>query len=374
MKNYSQHNFVKNLPKQRGFSLVEIMIGMVLGLIATLVIVNVFSVFEQQKRNTTGNSDAQTNGAIALFNIQRDAEIAGYGLPVYDTEFSPFLCGTENDATAANITTFDHDANPATPLIGLSPVVILDGGINGSDEFAIRSGDSSRGGIPMKFYNTPADTINVDTNLGCAVGDVALMVSPNNNASCQMVRVQTAVAGGNTIQFQPNAAAMPSGGKFACLGRWNEFRYTVLNNRLMRSGALNQLGNIDATPVTVVSDVVMMQAQYGISNTANSNIVTQWVNPTAAWETINNVAARNRIKAIRIAVVTRNGLLESTNVTATCSSLSAPMPTGLCAWAGSVASPAPAINLQNADWRRYRYRVYESIIPLRNVIWSGSAF
>jgi type IV pilus assembly protein PilW len=38
---------------------------------------------------------------------------------------------------------------------------------------------------------------------------------------------------------------------------------------------------------------------------------------------------------------------------------------------GSGASPAPAIDLTaNADWQRYRYRVYETIIPLRNMIWS----
>ncbi len=75
----SQHK--KN--QQSGFTLIEILIGMAIGLILSLVIYNVLSTFEKQKRATTGSSDAQTNGAIALYNIQRDAQMAGFGLPVY---------------------------------------------------------------------------------------------------------------------------------------------------------------------------------------------------------------------------------------------------------------------------------------------------
>lgn len=363
----------KFLTKQRGFSLVELMIGLVIGLIATLVIVNVFTAFEQQKRATTGSSDAQTNGAIALFNLQRDAQAAGYGLPVYDTEFTPFRCGTENDSVVANRTTFNHDNDAATPEIGLSPIVIVDGGLNGSDQVAIRSGNSARGGVSMQFFNAPTDTADVDTNLGCAVNDVALIVSSANNSTCRMARVTVAVAGGNTITFNPAVAGIPSGGKIACLGRWNEFRYTVVNNELTRSGAL-VAGVPSATALPIVSDIVGIQAQYGISNIPGNNLVTQWVNATGAWANINNVDARNQIKAVRVAFIARNGLLEAANVTATCSSLTAANPTGLCAWAGSAASPAPAINLTaDANWRRYRYRVYETIIPIKNIIWSWGA-
>jgi len=94
-------------------------------------------------------------------------------------------------------------------------------------------------------------------------------------------------------------------------------------------------------------------------------------------------ANRNLIKAIRVAVIARNAKIEPTAVTAACSSTTAAAPTGLCAWdatsalpnpivAPFIASPAPAVDLSpaDADWARYRYRVFETIIPLRNVIWS----
>ena len=45
---------------------------------------------------------------------------------------------------------------------------------------------------------------------------------------------------------------------------------------------------------------------------------------------------------------------------------------GPCAWSDSLADPAPLVDLRaNADWRKYRYRVYQTVIPIRNVIWAG---
>lgn len=366
-------NFVTHKAyKQSGFSLVELMVGVVIGLLAMLVIVNVFSIFEGQKRTTTGNSDAQTNGAIALFNLQRDAQSAGFGLPVFGSEISPFNCPIN--------TVIDHDNNAGTPAIGLSPIVITDGaGANGSDTISIRNGDSMRGGITVDMEpGSSTNVVRVDNQIGCAINDVALAIAqptPGGPLTCGMSRV-TALP--NTPLRVTLANVLPqvaSGNALSCLGIWNEYQYTVnANNQLTRSGTVTA-GVPDAAAVPIVTEVVNMQAQYGVSATPNSNQVTQWVDATGAWAataTTPAMADRNRIKAVRIAVVTRNNLLERSNVTAVCSSLNAANPTGLCAWDGAAAgSAAPAIDLTaDANWQRYRYRVYDSIIPIKNIIWS----
>ncbi|MCQ6458572.1 PilW family protein, partial [Vibrio parahaemolyticus] len=49
-------------------------------LLVTLVVAQTLFFFEGQKRTTTGGADAQVNGAIALYTIQRDVQMAGYGL------------------------------------------------------------------------------------------------------------------------------------------------------------------------------------------------------------------------------------------------------------------------------------------------------
>jgi type IV pilus assembly protein PilW len=124
--------------------------------------------------------------------------------------------------------------------------------------------------------------------------------------------------------------------------------------------------------MSVASDIVNIQAQYGISNVGTSDTITSWVDAAGGTWAAPSVANRNRIKAIRIAIVARNGQLEKVNVTNACSSLIAASPTGLCAWAGTVADSAPAIDVSNdANWQRYRYRVFTAIIPLRSMIWSG---
>ena len=49
----------------RGVTLIELMVGLLLGLVVVLVTAQVLSFAEGQKRLTTGGADAQVNGALA---------------------------------------------------------------------------------------------------------------------------------------------------------------------------------------------------------------------------------------------------------------------------------------------------------------------
>ena len=61
----------KSIPRARfvGFTLVELMVAMVIGLVTTLVITQVLAFSEGQKRTTTSGSDAQVNGSLALYTL-----------------------------------------------------------------------------------------------------------------------------------------------------------------------------------------------------------------------------------------------------------------------------------------------------------------
>lgn len=329
---------------QAGFTLVEIMVGLAIGMFLTLVILQAMSVFEAQKRTTTGSADAQTNGGIALYTIGRELQMVGY--PLLPVANSPLECATLTingtpDATVPN---------------RLSPVTITDGGAaaGASDTITLRYGSSPMGGVPTQITALSAPTVTVGSNLGCQAGDITLIT---NGTTCAMSSA-TALAGATTITLANTTAAI-AGANLACLGTWNEITYAVNNGNLRRAG------------VDSVTGIVNIQAQYGISATANSNQVTQWVDASGGTWAAPTVADRNRIKAVRIAVVARNAKTEPAAVTAACSSTTAAAPTGLCAWEGSATSPAPTIDLSNdPNWARYRYRVFETIIPLRNVIWS----
>lgn len=355
---------VRSHSVQAGFSLVELLVGLVIGLLVILVVMQVFSEFEGQKRTTMGTADAQTNGNIALYNVQRDAQLAGYGLPVFSKTNSPLLCGT---LTTEGVSASVND---------LSPITITDGGTGAgaSDSVIVRYGTTPLGGVPVAIggptvTSAPAVKVGVVNNMGCQNGDVAIVT---NLPSCVLTKVKS-ITGTTEIELK-NGTGVTSGAGISCMGGWNSFTYAVNNSQLERNGTPN------------VADIVNMQAQYGISAAGNNNKITAWVDATGTtWDPATmTVADRNRIKAVRIAIVARNGLLEKENVTTACSSTSAANPTGLCAWDATSASPAttspaPTIDLSkingvdNPDWQRYRYRVYETIIPIRSMIWSKDA-
>lgn len=343
---------VKSPALSAGFSLVELMVGMVIGLIAAIVIFNVLNNFENQKRATTGNSDAQTNGAIGLFQIQHDAQSAGYGLPVYGVDQLAFNCPV---ATAMDTSIPTDGIND----VDLTPIRITDGGA-GSDTIDIQMGDSPQGGVPVEMdTGTAANVARVSNNMGCRAleagvypGDIALTMNgaigaPNCTLS-RVTAVSPALAAITTITLS-SATNVAAGSSVACLGNWRRIRYSIVSNQLTRDGS------------AVVSDIVNLQAQYGISASGNSNDITAWVNPTVGTWAAPTAANRNRIKAIRIAITARNGQITPANVTT-----AAPV-----AWVGISGSPAPAIDLTGlANWQRYRYRVYETIIPIKNMIYS----
>lgn len=350
----------KTFNNQAGFSLVELMVGLVIGLIATLVIMQVFSSFEGQKRTTTGIADAQTNGSIGLFTMQRDIQVAGFGLPVFDTQNSPLLCNSDP--------TINHDGDATTPAIGLFPIRIVDGGAAGSDSIEVRyatDGANTNGGVTVKVQSVSGNIVAVDNNLGCNDNDVVLVTS---GSTCAMTTINdTDLTTDTTHITMDSVAGIPTSGSLSCMGSWNQLTYTIADNQLLRN---------DATTTTarpIVSDIVNLQAQYGISATADSNVITSWVNASGATWGAPTVANRNLIKAVHVSIIARNGLLEKDNVTAaSCTTAKGTVSVGPCAWDDSeVASAAPVVDLSaDANWRKYRYRVYETIIPLRNMIWS----
>jgi len=361
--------------RQAGFSLIEILVGLVIGLLVTLVIMQVFSVFEGQKRTTTGSSDAQTNGGIALYFIAHELKMAGFGL-VPSTTGAPLNCTTLNFG--------------ATGITDISPVTITDGGTaaGASDSITIRYATSNSGGVPSPITANPAgNSVPLDTNMGCHKDDVALII---NGAACRLA----IVTGPTDIAIPPvptgpdltnveldDVTDAVAGAKLACLGSWVSTVFRV-NPNYDPAVAANSQAYLEQDGKAVISDIVNIQAQYGISNTGSDKQITNWVDATGIWAA-PSISNRNRIKAIRIAVVARNGLLEKDDVSFPCSSTTLASPTGLCAWdatsaapAGSPAGtnfPAPVIDLSNdTNWQKYRYRVFETIIPLRNMIWAST--
>ena len=139
----------------RGFTLVELMVGVLIGLIGTIVIFQVFAVSESQKRTTAGSSDAQQNGVFSLFQIERDVRMAGYGI-----NHMPLLGCKINGWYEPGGTGFEFK---------LVPVEIINGAAGAPDVIRLAYGDTDLFMAPAKLTQTmpsPAAVYKVDNRFG----------------------------------------------------------------------------------------------------------------------------------------------------------------------------------------------------------------
>lgn len=359
-----RNNFVHS--RHTGFGLVEIMVGLVIGMIVVLIIVEIMTNFEQQKRTTTGGSDAQSSGGIALFTLQGAIQSAGFGLPLFSKN-NPSVACSPSPAMV----------NPGGVALGFYPISIVDGGTGAgaSDTIIVRSASSGNSGVAgfSVRYTAASNIANVTNNMACNANDTALLV---NGTACEMHKV-TAVSSPAPNQITLSAVPVNTTGEISCTGVWSETIYDIspTTNHDLRVTTNTANDIVAAASVPTVADIVNIQAQYGIVAAATQKNIVAWVDATGPWAA-PTPANNNLIRAVRIAVVARNSsVIEKTAVTSACSSVNSAGPTGLCAWEGTPGSPAPTIDLSanvdgstNPNWARYRYRVYETIVPIRNVI------
>jgi type IV pilus assembly protein PilW len=436
---------------QYGFSLVELMIGLTLGLIAAAAIFASLSAFEKQRRTIGSGADMQQNGLLALYAIEQDTRDAGYGL--IDTTSKPgnLPCSTINAylptlyasavPAASSVWAVTPDAATGAASVGSSfnssPVIISDGtGSNGSDTITIHSFGSDTGGIvtggqaavlagnailqsqsPLQAGAINVGPISVDTELTFHKNDFILIA---DSGSCGLLQVTGSSAGNLNTQEVDNPAGTPTSivqsdtyntSTLASVINLGQPASSVLGNACplatkTASGA-NRVGNPSSdaafaracsaplfgsslyqvddnhdlvlskdgtAPTAIASGIVDIQAQYGVSD-AGSQAVTCW---TDAAGTGCNISAGNwsapvyadviRIKAIRVAIVARSAKKES------CDTTTADPITWTQPATNPASSAAPLISLSTSvgnDWQCYRYKVYQTIVPLRNVIWGA---
>jgi type IV pilus assembly protein PilW len=139
-------------------------------------------------------------------------------------------------------------------------------------------------------------------------------------------------------------------------------RYDVANGTL-RSLDLTTPG---ATPNPLASDVLNLKLQYGV-DTDGDGFLDRWVSAAAApWDPTSVLAASAatlaRIKAVRLGLVVRSPAFER--------DVRAPYDWVLFDCAGADAASCPG-RLAGTLPPHWRYRTYETVIPLRNAIWNA---
>ncbi|MDH5351245.1 MAG: PilW family protein [Betaproteobacteria bacterium] len=372
------------VPRARvaGMSLMEILIAMAIGLIGIVVITQTYLVNESYKRSTTSAGGAQTNGALALFTIERDARMGGWGFA-----WSSVLgCGGLRWHYNGD---YSNPPGGGLPLLQPVPVVIADGGA-GPDTITVMYGTGTERVIPATLSKTMASAdaeLEVDNSQGFSnnPGDLILVAQ---GATCAMVQV-TGVTGG-TLQHVAgvNAPYNPGGGStlpaFAVnslvfnLGRPVVNTYSINNSALQvaslfTSTSSTVVPNYTPGANTIVDNIVDLQAQYGKDNGVNNGTVAGavFVANDGIVDSYDNVTPANstewqQVLSIRMGVLARSEhYVRPDTAGGPCTATTA-APT----WANGQAFPAPGDFTDPANQARcYGYRVFETVVPLRNMIW-----
>ena len=174
---------------------------------------------------------------------------------------------------------------------------------------------------------------------------------------------------GATAPYNPPAwGSFPgtygSGDLILNLGTPSVRTYAISNNKLRVTDSLLQAAG--AAPLDIVDGIVDMRAQYGMDNgisgsTANDGIVDQYTTVTPA-----NSAQWQQLLSIRLALLARAGNPEKPASGTNCDATTTPR-----TWSGGTFTRLD-VATPTSDDRCYRYRVFETVIPLRNMIWRPS--
>jgi type IV pilus assembly protein PilW len=385
---------------QVGFSLVELMVAVVIGLIGTLVMFQLFAVSESQKRSTSGGGDAQQNGSIALFTLERDLRntahnmrpLIALGRPMYTwsnvnnavlqpTVFRPILItpGTNFDSIDVAYSTSEGLSSPLPLMAPWDPAVVP------STINVLRIQ-----GIELGDHIAICPPASADPREVCLRGEVTA-TNPLNNTLTLAATPYTIGSDSITPRFNPAAGFMAKVNPQVTLdsmvlpvsypGDGGTASSTVLNlgpvvtrTYSVQNGQLTL--NDGAVTTEFATGIVGMRAQYGL-DTNNDRAVDAWVdprgiqpNPRASYTPnhpsflIGNdaqiAASWRMVIAARVAVVARSDNMEK-DVVETRSTI--PL------WTNTTADPAPSYTVPSGDGSHYRYRVFETIVPFRNMIW-----
>ncbi len=399
----------RHAPRQslRGASLIELMVAMTIGLIVSLIVVATVTGMGRNLRTVGANAAAQVSAQVGLGLIDEAGRSAGAGLYSNGSLICPTINAWFSGATRLNGAT-------------LMPARILDGGNNTTSDTLVFTGSTAVGTLSsmpvMLDMAGPNDAITVNNSGQIGANDVAIIGAPGKGTPCTLFQVTNApvvgaACGGHAtsckqlprgadpdLGFNPpdlalafaspqrygyaNGGGITGPATVSRLGAFRQTAFRVACGSLITYNAFTTVPDCDEDPLSfgagtdaIASDIVLLHAQYGISDIAASDVVTGWVNADAAPWNDPPPADVERIKAVRVVLVSRSKEPAPDEVTpASCINAAGVENTGPCSFHDAAA---PVIDLSatavvaGRTWRHYRYRVHRAVIPLRNVLWSN---
>lgn len=353
--------------RQRGFSLIEIMVGLAIGLVATIIMMQMFLFSDNSRRITSGGDDAQINGGIALSGLERDIRMAGYGLNSFNLLGCTLSLTPRNESGAV--------ANPLT----IAPVVInpsnswVPAGDTNTDTLLVMYGNGNSPSEGDAVVSVSGASYLMATATSFTQGDQVLPLPMPRSATCALTVDSVAAAPTAPTITVTTGASVRSGDILYNLGATPVIRaYAIRSGNLTvcdytaydcgKAAYVTSLNN--SVWVPVASNIVSLRAEYGrdVSAPTMTGLVSSYTQVTpgssASVSAYTLACDWGRMLSVRMALVARSAQYDKGSVTST-------SPT----WIDAGNLP---IDLSgNASWQHYRYKTLQTAIPLRDMLWQG---
>lgn len=380
----------------RGFSLIELLVAVAIGLALTLAVTLTLIRSEGARRTLTATNDISNNGAYLAFSLDRQLRSAGSGF----TQVWRNAYGCPLQATRAGVAILPRAAAYPAPFasvaqtLRLAPLVVHAGiGASGSDVLILQSGSAGLSESPMPVLTNSAtgSALRVPITLGLQGADLMAVVQDNdvndNPQPCALLQVANGFAGaadqdlslgGNFHATTIGSVSLVDVGTtqrawVAPLGNeaTNRPNFQLLGVSTQRTLVAYDLLRLDGgnAVVPVADGVVDLRARYGVDTNDDGRVDT-WVSPAAAGWTAaallnGSAAARtslSRILSVRVALVFRGTVPEMQggqliNVTPATLTLFDDLGAGLQVNHSVVVANRPL-----------RHRVLDFTVPLRNAM------
>lgn len=388
--------------RQRGMTLIELMVGIVISMLLSLAVFTLMSVSESRKRTTTSTNDINQTGNYAIYLLDKLVRGAGSGLgQAADYAFGCKLLAAKGTQllprTQALPAPFADINTGAANVFRLAPVLIAQGQTRpmisnrASDALIVMSSASGLAPVPVPFAETATEAaLNLVSTMNFSAGDLVLLADSQPSeatggpADCLVEQVASSFSTGGAT------STLPLGGDYYTTGvtgtgpttyRDKYGRALPLGNVLTGNtpaflmigvGDHNTLYSYDllqttAAPLTpIVDSVFEMHALYGVDTNGDGKI-DKWVSPTTSsgygLSTLMDGSAAatgllRQIRAVRVGLIMRTSLPEKEAVASAQPKLFADLGTELQyerEWASD-------------DEMHYRYRTFETTIPVRNTL------
>ena len=338
---------------QRGISLIELMVGVVIGMLAVLVIYQTFAVAEGVKRQTISAGDAQQTGMLATYLLGVEFGNAGNGIStnVGDLASCPDTkdIKTTMRPVALVITRGADDDKPDSFVVNYStarsvvtPSVFMSKTDAGGTTYTVQSPTGFKAGDMV---------VGITGDGRCERRTITAVSAPDANGNVVLTHA------GSTYEYLPTMRLINIGPATTT----QRVLYDVASG-VLRSTDLVTAGAV-AQPLS--SSIMNMKLQYGIDTDGDGN-VDAWTAATGDYA-VDKVLAFSgaelrRIKAVRIGMIVRSDEYDRDAPTFDWTLFE-------CTAQEKVdyTCPDPIKGTLPAN---YKYRAYETIVPLRNPMWN----